>query len=50
MIVQAFTIKLNNPKVSRLNGNVINSRIGFNIRFTTNSTKPMIRSAGILPI
>lgn len=50
IIVQAFTIKLNNPKVKRLKGKVSNSRIGFIIRFTTNSTKPMTRSAGVLSI
>jgi hypothetical protein len=50
MIVQAFIIKLNNPKVRILKGNVISSSNGFSNKFTQNSTKPIISRSGISSI
>jgi hypothetical protein len=50
MIVQALTMKLKNPKVSKLKGKVISSKMGLNIRFTSSNTTPIINRAGILLI
>jgi hypothetical protein len=42
IIVQAFTTKVNSPKVIMLKGNVISSRSGLSSRLTIRSTNPII--------
>lgn len=50
MIVQAFTMNVNKPKVIILIGNVTKSINGFSKRFTISSTSPITNKANVLPI